>query len=100
MGGLRTEPEAFMVPSDMESRDGGCEGWGDHSGVPQRPLVPETSRALHLYSSPTSLQCKGVELRRAGVQSSGKENDSVNLEAQCSCRGCGREFQMRETRTG
>lgn len=87
MGGLGTEPEAFMVLSDMKSRDGGCgekQRWGSHHGVPQRPLSPEISRALNLYSFPGSLQCKGGELRRAGVQPSGKENDSVNLEAQCS----------------
>lgn len=76
-----------MVPSSMKSKDGECgekQGWGNHLRVPQTPLVPEPSRALHLYSSPTPLQCKGVELRRAGVQPSGKENNSVNLEGQCS----------------
>lgn len=87
MGGLGAEPEAFMVLSDMKSRDGGCgeeQRWGNHLGVLQRPLIPEASRALHLYSSPSSVQCQGGELRRAGVQPSGKENDSVNLGAQCS----------------
>lgn len=84
MGGLGTEPEAFMVPSGMKSRDGGCgekQGWGNHHGGPQTHFFSEPSRALHLYSSPTPLQCKGGEFERIGVQSSGKENDLVTLEA-------------------
>lgn len=50
-------------------------------GGPQTHFFSEPSRALHLYSSPTPLQCKGGEFERIGVQSSGKENDLVTLEA-------------------